>query len=535
MRSRLVAPLLLLPFAAFGVTSRGHAVATRVVVPVVERAAINDNRRAAGVLRAGVLTLHLEARLADWHPDGDDAPGATVPALAEEGRAASIPGPLIRVPAGTVVSLTVRNSLAQPLVLRGLGERATASSAVKGDDSMALAPGATRAARFRLDVPGTYYYYGVVNDGAHRTTVDWRIGLDAQLTGAIVVDPAGAPPPNDRIMVFGIWADTVGRTLIHNRRMLATVNGRSWPHTERLAYTVGDTVRWRMINATADFHPMHLHGFYYMVDSRGDGAGDTIYAPARRLRVNTLGMLPGTTATLTWIPERAGNWLFHCHIPEHFAPRGALGMEREAGHAEMGEAHAMNHALEGMNGLVTGVTVKSRPGDVATRDESAGRRTMRLLVRRNAGGLARQPFYEYALAGVSEPPPDSGLHVGPTVVVKRGEPVSITVVNQLDEPTSVHWHGIELESYFDGVAGFSGAGAQISPAVAAGDSFVARFTPPRAGTFIYHTHVSESRQQLAGLAGALVVLEGSTTLDSATDHVVLVTSPPTHEEQLRYV
>ena len=160
---------------------------------------------------------------------------------------------------------------------------------------------------------------------------------------------------------------------------------------------------------------------------------------------------------------------------------------------------------------------------------------MRLLVRRNAGGLAGQPFYEYALASGSEPPPDSGLHVGPPLVVKRGEPVSITVVNQLDEPTSVHWHGIELESYYDGVSGFSGAGAQISPAIAPGDSFVARFTPPRAGTFIYHTHVSESQQQLAGLAGALVVLEGSTVLDSATDHVVLVTSPPTHEEQLRYV
>jgi FtsP/CotA-like multicopper oxidase with cupredoxin domain len=199
-------------------------------------------------------------------------------------------------------------------------------------------------------------------------------------------------------------------------------------------------------------------------------------------------------------------------------------------------AHEMNHALEGMNGLVLGVMVKPRAGDMAIHDENAGRRAMRLLVRRNAGGAGAQPFFEYALErnGVV-PPPDSGLHVGPPLVVKRGEPVSITVVNQLDEPTSVHWHGIELESYYDGVSGFSGAGAQISPAIAPGDSFVARFTPPRAGTFIYHTHVSESQQQLAGLAGALVVLEGSTVLDSATDHVVLVTSPPTHEEQMRFV
>jgi FtsP/CotA-like multicopper oxidase with cupredoxin domain len=110
-------------------------------------------------------------------------------------------------------------------------------------------------------------------------------------------------------------------------------------------------------------------------------------------------------------------------------------------------------------------------------------------------------------------------------VLTRGEPVSITVVNRLPEPTAVHWHGIELESYFDGVAGFGGVGRRISPAVAARDSFEARFTPPRAGTFIYHTHVDEERQQPAGLAGPLLVVEPGQRLDPATDLVVLITSP----------
>ena len=61
--------------------------------------------------------------------------------------------------------------------------------------------------------------------------------------------------------------------------------------------------------------------------------------------------------------------------------------------------------------------------------------------------------------------------------MKRGEPVSITVVNQLPEPTAVHWHGIELESYYDGVAGFAGEGKRIAPAIPPGGSFEARFTP----------------------------------------------------------
>lgn len=531
MRFHQAAPLLLLVLAASSPTAVGHPPA---------RAEINDNRRAAGSLRAGVLTLHLDARLADWHPDGDDAPGATVPAFGEEGREVSIPGPLIRVPAGTSVELTVRNSLPHPLIVRGLGDHVATAGAIPEEKPIELTPGATRSLRIRLEVPGTWYYYGAVKDGAHHNTVDWRIGDDAELTGAIVVDPAGAPPPDDRIMVFGIWADTVGRSLVKNTRLLATINGRSWPHTERFFYTVGDTVRWRMINATADFHPMHLHGFYYMVDSRGDGEGDTVFTPERRERVNTAGLLPGATATMTWIPERAGNWLFHCHIPEHFAPRGPLGMPRTSSNddgASHGEAmhHAMNHALEGMNGLVAGVTVRDRDGSVASDDDASPRRRLRLLVRRNAGSSAGLPFYEYTLASESVLRPDSGLHTGPPLVLTRGEPVSITVVNQLDEPTSVHWHGIELESYFDGVSGFSGAGQQISPAIAPNDSFMARFTPPRAGTFIYHTHVNEGRQQLAGLAGPIIVLERGATLDSATDHTVLITSPPTREEQLRSV
>jgi FtsP/CotA-like multicopper oxidase with cupredoxin domain len=98
----------------------------------------------------------------------------------------------------------------------------------------------------------------------------------------------------------------------------------------------------------------------------------------------------------------------------------------------------------------------------------------------------------------------------------RGEPVAITLVNEMREPTSVHWHGIELDSYTDGVPGFSGSGTRLAPIIAPGDSFVARFTPPRAGTFMYHSHVDEIRQQRAGLVGALIVRDGA-PLDTAND------------------
>ena len=109
--------------------------------------------------------------------------------------------------------------------------------------------------------------------------------------------------------------------------------------------------------------------------------------------------------------------------------------------------------------------------------------------------------------------------------MKRGEPVSISVANQLSEPTAVHWHGIELESYYDGVAGFAGEGKRIAPAIQPGGVFEARFTPPRSGTFIYHTHIDETRQQKAGLSGPLLVVDSPESFDPEHDIVLMVTVP----------
>jgi FtsP/CotA-like multicopper oxidase with cupredoxin domain len=531
MRLPLLALLSLIAVDATFVSAPkdDHAATSPASVP---RVIVNDNRQPAGKLRAGVLTLRIEARLADWHPDGEDAVGATVPAFAEEGGPARIPGPLIRVPAGTEVALSLHNALAQGLTVRGLDDRLVAATAHPADRVIELAPGATQQVRVRLDAPGTYYYYG----STRHQTFDWRSGDDAQLSGAIVVDPPGSHP-KDRIFVIGVWSDTAGRVLAQRQRILSTINGRSWPSTERLHYAVGDTVHWRVVNASTDSHPMHLHGFYYEVDAHGDGMRDSTYAPEQRPRANTEELGPGETMALTWVPERPGNWLFHCHLPDHFRANGPLGMKRTSSdvHPATASHGAMNHALAEMNGLVMGVIVRGKPSPAPTQAGTATRRALRLLVRPSAGGSAAKPYYAFSLqTGGAEPPPDSGLHVGPALVLTRGEPTSITVVNELDKPTAVHWHGIELESYYDGVAGFSGQGTHIAPVIAPHDSFVAHFTPPRAGTFIYHTHVDETVQQLAGLAGPLIVLEPGRALDS-TDHTVLITTPHEWEDELRSV
>jgi FtsP/CotA-like multicopper oxidase with cupredoxin domain len=487
-----------------------------------ERALISDNRKPAGTFRDGVLTLDLEARVTEWHPDSDNGPGVDVQAFAEVGKRAQIPGPVIRVPAGTVVNAAIRNAVPNTtLIVHGLSA-----------DSIRVAFNEKQHTSLKLNTPGTYYYWGTTSG----RRLGNRLHEDAQLTGAIVVDPRGAAfgsLSRDRILMINMMADTFGSEFRRGDRekLLFVINGRSWPNTERLAYNMSDTIRWRVLNLSVDAHPMHLHGTYYSVETAGDGTRDSTIAAGERPFVNTWSLAPGRTITMSWVPEHPGNWLFHCHIPEHFGARGPLGALPNAN--EHSGHNIANHALQGMNGLVMGVTVR---GERKVTTDYSNRRRIRLVLSSNRSASSDVPLYGFALSdsgGVVTV--DSSVRSGPRLILERGKPVGIMVVNESDEPTAIHWHGIELESYFDGVAGFSGIQKRLSPVIAARDSFEARFTPPRAGTFMYHTHVDEDRQQRGGLSGLLLVLEPGQRFDAVKDIPILVSSPSDLDTAVNHV
>ena len=121
--------------------------------------------------------------------------------------------------------------------------------------------------------------------------------------------------------------------------------------------------------------------------------------------------------------------------------------------------------------------------------------------------------------GAAQPRADSVVLPGSVLVLTRGQPTDIVVTNRLSEPTSIHWHGIELESFSDGVAGWSGAVNNLAPSIMPGDSFVAHLTLPRSGTFMYHTHLNDIEQLTSGLYGAILVLEPGQRFDPARDQV----------------
>jgi FtsP/CotA-like multicopper oxidase with cupredoxin domain len=465
-----------------------------VVVP-------NDNRVAAGHLDGDTLRLALVVEMAEWYPGSDTGSSIAVAAFAEEGKPPRIPGPLIRVPEGTVLDVSVRNALPDSTVHLG-GLRTRPGTA---DSLMALAPGVSAHLRFAAGAPGTYFYAARIGHPSEAVERETAIG-------AFVVDPAGGSPP-DRVFVINIWSDPVDS--VTWREALA-INGRSFPYNERVTATVGDSVRWRWVNGSIRNHPMHLHGFYFRVDAKGDVHADSAYAPDARRLVVTEDMAPFTTMGVVWSPHREGNWLFHCHIGFHVSPEAQI--DRPAADAH---AHTSADFEQHMAGLVLALVVRPPPGWTA--HDAPSRRHLHLYTQegRPRGRAPRALGYVISEDG-RVPAPDSVEIPGRALVLTRGEFTDVTIVNRMPEPTAVHWHGLELESYSDGMAGWSGSGMRVAPPVMPGDSFTAHLTLERAGTFMYHTHLNDYEQLTSGLYGPIVVLEPGDAFDPTSDHVFVV-------------
>jgi FtsP/CotA-like multicopper oxidase with cupredoxin domain len=469
-------------------------------------------------MRGAVREIRLEAQIAKWLPDDAVDSAMTVHAFAMRAGVPVIPGPLVRVMQGDSVRLTVVNTLEDSsLVLHGLptGEVTGDSTII---DSLRVAPGERRVVTFVAGTPGTFTYWGTTTG----TPFGARSGIDSQLTGAFIIDPIGvAPDTSERIFVItmlDVLPDTTKPPGTTNDLFDVAINGKSWPFTEEVEYTVGETVRWRWVNGGYIAHPMHLHGFHFRRTAKGNGSTEAFDAEPPHL-VTEL-MRPRSTFRMEFVPTRAGNWLFHCHMLGHITPFP----ERPDSVRHLTH-DAAEHARTSMSGLVMGVKVHPRAGETATVAEpGVPATTLRLLAQeaKRDTNPRLKPARGFVLQRGAEPRADSIEIPGTPLILTRGERVGITVVNRLPQHTSVHWHGMELESYFDGVAGYSGADAQRSPFVAPGDSFTVTFTPPRAGTFMYHTHMEEEPQLHYGMFGAMLVMEPGERHDPRTDRTFIL-------------
>ena len=91
----------------------------------------------------------------------------------------------------------------------------------------------------------------------------------------------------------------------------------------------------------------------------------------------------------------------------------------------------------------------------------------------------------------------NGSLPAPILRWREGDTVALRLVNELSEPTSLHWHGILLPASMDGVPGISFRG------VAPGESYLYRFRVRQSGTYWYHSH--SGFQEQTGLYGPLII------------------------------
>lgn len=104
---------------------------------------------------------------------------------------------------------------------------------------------------------------------------------------------------------------------------------------------------------------------------------------------------------------------------------------------------------------------------------------------------------------------------GPLLRWREGDTVTLRVHNRLDEPTSLHWHGIVLPANMDGVPGLSFHG------IAPGSLYEYRFKVRQHGTYWYHSH--SGFQEQIGVYGPLVIEPREATQPRVREQVMMLT------------
>lgn len=107
----------------------------------------------------------------------------------------------------------------------------------------------------------------------------------------------------------------------------------------------------------------------------------------------------------------------------------------------------------------------------------------------------------------------NGAIPGPTFFLNVGDTVVVRLINQLQHPTGIHWHGIELANSADGTEVVQNGvaprfGGVTTPPAPAGGTYLYKFKVPRPGLYWYHPHHHHSTNRVfKGLYGMIVVAD----------------------------
>jgi FtsP/CotA-like multicopper oxidase with cupredoxin domain len=256
-------------------------------------------------LEGGVKVFELDIAHAFW----EVSKGVVKTALAYNGQ---IPGPELRVRPGDRVRIVLGNHIDQPTArhLHGI----TLPNEMDGVPYITqppIMPGESFTYEFDVvDPPGMYVYHSHFNSAE-------QVGKG--LYGALIVEPKA-----------GSWRRTYGvepsaeySIFLGDGPLGFVLNGKSFPATAPLVASKGDWVLIHLANDGELLHPMHLHGFHFLIVGED---GFPLSKP-NRYRADTLVVAPGSRYDILVKADQPGAWAFHCHILSHVeGPEGMFGM-----------------------------------------------------------------------------------------------------------------------------------------------------------------------------------------------------------------
>jgi hypothetical protein len=256
-------------------------------------------------MEGGVKVFHLTAEPIRR----EFAPGFWVNCWGYNG---SSPGPTIEAVEGDTVRILVTNHLNEPTSVHWHGIiLPNGMDGVAGLTQKSIPPGETFKYEFTLKQNGTFMYHSHSDD-----MTQIALGME----GFFIIHPKGGEEPvidRDFALFLHEWHIPIGAKTPKPFEMLDfnlfTFNSILYPNIESLVVKMGERVRIRFANAMMNSHPIHLHGYEFIVTRKG---GRRLPAAAQYNEV-TVTVAPGETRDIEFIADNPGDWALHCHKSHH--------------------------------------------------------------------------------------------------------------------------------------------------------------------------------------------------------------------------
>jgi len=221
----------------------------------------------------------------------------------------SVPGPTIQVTQGDRVRIILENRLPESTTMHWHGfEIPLEMDGTPYISQRPIPPGGKFVYEFDLHQTGTFFYH---SHGAMQEMMG--------MIGMFIMHPKEAYRPrvdHDFGLILQEWALLPGNSVPNTANMefnWLTINGVSSPMTTPLLIRQGSRVRIRLVNMGMDHHPIHLHGFQFVVTgSEGGRQPESTWGPGNTVLVGV-----AQARDIEFEATYPGTWMLHCHLPHH--------------------------------------------------------------------------------------------------------------------------------------------------------------------------------------------------------------------------